>query len=160
MVLLGDAAHPTYIYISQGACMALEDAVLLADQVSKIDDVRAAFRAYEDIRYLRAARIQLTSRQFGEVYHATGALRDLRNTLLATARPEALYDTLGWVFGAAGADVSLYKRPPADQLRQRIGEVQTTRPAKEACAVPFSKSLRSSPPNWGSKNRPTTVYPS
>jgi salicylate hydroxylase len=103
-VLLGDAAHPTYIYISQGACMALEDAVLLADQVCKVDDVPAALRAYEDIRYLRAARIQLTSRQFGEVYHATGVLRELRNTLLATARPEALYDTLGWVFGAADAD--------------------------------------------------------
>ena len=58
MVLLGDAAHPAYIYISQGACMALEDAVLLADQVSKVDDVPAAFRAYEDIRYLRAARVR------------------------------------------------------------------------------------------------------
>ena len=63
IVLLGDAAHPTYIYISQGACMALEDAVLLADQVSKVDDVPTAFQAYENLRYLRAARIQLTSRR-------------------------------------------------------------------------------------------------
>lgn len=104
VALLGDAAHPTHIYISQGACMALEDAVVLADLVSRTDDVPAAFRAYEDVRYLRTSRIQLTSRQFGEVYHAGGVLRDLRNLLLATARPEALYDTLGWVFGGAGAD--------------------------------------------------------
>ena len=63
-----------------------------------------AFLAYEDSRYLRTARVQLTSRQFGEVYHAVGVQRDLRNALLANTRPEALYDTLGWVFGPAGAD--------------------------------------------------------
>ncbi len=104
IALLGDAAHPTYIYISQGACMAIEDAVVLADLVSRIDDVPKAFLAYEDSRYLRTARVQLTSRQFGEVYHAVGVQRDLRNALLANTRPEALYDTLGWVFGPAGAD--------------------------------------------------------
>lgn len=104
VALLGDAAHPTYIYISQGACMALEDAVVLADLLSRTEDVPSALQAYQDLRYLRTTHIQLTSRQFGEVYHAAGPLRDLRNTLLATARPEGLYDTLGWVFGAAGAD--------------------------------------------------------
>jgi 3-hydroxybenzoate 6-monooxygenase len=104
IALLGDAAHPTYIYISQGGCMALEDAVVLADMISRTDEVSDALLAYEKARYLRTARIQLTSRQFGEIYHASGVLRDLRNALLATARPEALYDTLGWVFGAAGDD--------------------------------------------------------
>jgi 2-polyprenyl-6-methoxyphenol hydroxylase-like FAD-dependent oxidoreductase len=104
VALLGDAAHPTTIYISQGACLALEDAVVIAEMVARTPDIAKAFRAYAEARYLRCARIQLTSRQFGEVYHATGVLRELRDHLLADARPEALCDTLEWVFGRAEAD--------------------------------------------------------
>lgn len=104
VALLGDAAHPTTIYISQGACMALEDAVVLAEFINATDDIETAFRNYEEARYLRTARIQLTSRQFGDVYHATGVQRELRNLLLAKARPEALYDALGWVFGSTEWD--------------------------------------------------------
>lgn len=99
ITLLGDAAHPTYIYISQGACMALEDAVVLAEMVDRHDSIANAFQAYQKERYLRTARIQLTSRQFGEIYHAVGVHRDLRNHLLSDARPQALHDTLAWVFG-------------------------------------------------------------
>jgi salicylate hydroxylase len=106
VTLLGDAAHPTYIYISQGACMALEDAVILAEMVDRTGVIEEAFKNYEKARYLRTARIQLTSRQFGELYHASGVHRDLRNHLLAKAPPSALYDTLGWVFSGASAELS------------------------------------------------------
>lgn len=99
VTLLGDAAHPTYIYISQGACMALEDAVVIAEMVDRHDKIEDAFLAYQKERYLRTARIQLTSRQFGEVYHAVGVQRELRNHLLADAKPRALHETLAWVFG-------------------------------------------------------------
>lgn len=104
VALLGDAAHPTTIYISQGACMALEDAVVLARMVERHIDVAAALRTYQDARYLRTARIQMTSRQFGEIYHAVGVQRELRNALLAGTRPEALFDTLGWAFGDGQPD--------------------------------------------------------
>lgn len=104
VALLGDAAHPTTIYISQGACMALEDAVVVAHCLDTTPDVVTALRQYEKMRVLRTARIQLTSRQFGDIYHAGGVNRDLRNHLLAGLRPEALCDTLAWVFGPAGAD--------------------------------------------------------
>jgi salicylate hydroxylase len=106
VTLLGDAAHPTYIYISQGACMALEDAVILAEMVDQTGVIEEAFKNYEKVRYLRTARIQLTSRQFGELYHASGVHRDLRNHLLAKAPPSALYDTLGWVFSGASAELN------------------------------------------------------
>ena len=102
VTLLGDSIHPMYIYISQGACMALEDAVVLADMVAAHDDDAKAFQAYSEARYLRTARVQLTSRQFGEIYHAVGANRDLRNSILKTTPPQALYDTLGWLFGGQG----------------------------------------------------------
>ena len=102
VTLLGDAAHPTYIYISQGACMALEDAVVLAEMVDSHDAIQDAFQAYQKARYLRTARIQFTSRQFGELYHAVGVQRELRNHLLSAADPRALHDTLAWVFGGIG----------------------------------------------------------
>lgn len=106
VALLGDAAHPTYIYISQGACMALEDAVILADMVDQTDTIEEAFKNYESARYLRTARIQMTSRHFGELYHASGVHRDLRNHLLAKAQPSALYDTLSWVFSGTSAQMN------------------------------------------------------
>ncbi len=99
VTLLGDAAHPTYVYISQGACMALEDAIVLADMVDRHAAIEDAFLAYQKERYLRTARIQLTSRQFGEIYHAVGVQRELRNQLLANADPKGLHETLAWVFG-------------------------------------------------------------
>ena len=104
VALLGDAAHPTMIYISQGACMALEDAVVLAEFVGRTDELPAALMAYANARYLRTARVQLTSRQFGDIYHAVGVQQELRNHLLAAAGAQTLYDSLAWVFGAADAD--------------------------------------------------------
>ncbi|HZW54001.1 MAG TPA: FAD-dependent monooxygenase, partial [Candidatus Elarobacter sp.] len=52
LVLLGDAAHPMLQYLAQGACQALEDAVVLADALAAHDDPATAFRAYRDARYL------------------------------------------------------------------------------------------------------------
>ena len=53
--------------------MALEDAVILAEMVDRTDTIEEAFKNYEGARYLRTARIQMTSRQFGELYHASGS---------------------------------------------------------------------------------------
>lgn len=100
ITLLGDAAHPTSIYISQGGCMALEDAVVLAEIVCGCDDIEQAFARYRDVRYLRTARIQFTSREFGKLYHARGAQRDLRNALLSKTSPHALAESLSWLWGS------------------------------------------------------------
>jgi salicylate hydroxylase len=62
--LIGDAAHPMVPFMAQGACMAIEDAVVLSralDGVTDPADVPAALRAYEDARRDRTARIQLGS---------------------------------------------------------------------------------------------------
>ena len=48
ITLLGDAAHPMLQYLAQGACMASEDAVFLAESVAATpDDIPGAFKAYE-----------------------------------------------------------------------------------------------------------------
>ena len=57
--LLGDAAHPMVPFMAQGACMAIEDAVVLARAISgSPGDVPAALGAYEDARRDRTAEIQ------------------------------------------------------------------------------------------------------
>jgi len=56
--LLGDAAHPMTPNLGQGACQAIEDAVVLAKCLTAagaIEDVAAALRAYEAARKGRTA---------------------------------------------------------------------------------------------------------
>jgi 2-polyprenyl-6-methoxyphenol hydroxylase-like FAD-dependent oxidoreductase len=61
LTLLGDAAHPMSPAAGQGACLALEDAVVLASCISRRPDPAAALRLYEAERMPRAARMQRAS---------------------------------------------------------------------------------------------------
>jgi 2-polyprenyl-6-methoxyphenol hydroxylase-like FAD-dependent oxidoreductase len=99
ITLLGDAAHPMLQYLAQGGNMAIEDAVCLADQIEASDhDYEAAFRNYRDLRYLRTARVQLMARVFGEVYHASGVNRELRNKVLREWTEQGGFD-MSWLYG-------------------------------------------------------------
>jgi salicylate hydroxylase len=98
--LLGDAAHPMLQYIAQGACMALEDAVTLGEAVrAHGEDLEAAFSRYERSRIARTARVVLSAREMGRVYHARGVERLVRNDLWAGRAPERFYDALEWLYG-------------------------------------------------------------
>jgi len=67
--LLGDAAHPTTPNLGQGACMAIEDAVVLTRCLVRhgVDAPAAAFDAYEQERRGRCYGIVSQSRTFGRV---------------------------------------------------------------------------------------------
>jgi 3-hydroxybenzoate 6-monooxygenase len=98
VTLLGDAAHPMLQYMAQGASMAMEDAVVLADKVVAHDfDFEKAFLDYQAMRYLRTARVQLTARFYGDVYHASGATADLRNAMLKGKDPDN-HEGLAWLY--------------------------------------------------------------
>jgi salicylate hydroxylase len=98
VTLLGDAAHPTLQYLAQGACMAMEDGVVLAQKLGRRNaGVESVLQAYEAERYLRAARVTLTSRFFGHVCHAAGGARDLRNHLASQRGPEYFYE-VDWIY--------------------------------------------------------------
>ena len=56
-VLVGDAAHAPSPSSGQGASMALEDAVVLADAIAAAPDVAAGLAAYEQRRRDRVERI-------------------------------------------------------------------------------------------------------
>lgn len=62
--ILGDAAHPMVPFMAQGACMAIEDGVVLARALehAEIGTVPAALLAYEAARRDRTALVQEGSR--------------------------------------------------------------------------------------------------
>jgi 3-hydroxybenzoate 6-monooxygenase len=99
VTLVGDAAHPMLQYLGQGAGMAVEDAIVLAEEVEAAGHCyEQAFAAYEQRRYLRTGRVQLTSRLYGEFFHAEGASRDIRNHFLAERTEEAACESLAWLY--------------------------------------------------------------
>ncbi|GFE74612.1 FAD-dependent oxidoreductase [Novosphingobium sp. TCA1] len=57
VVLLGDAVHATTPHLGQGAGMAIEDAIVLAEELGRHDDPEAAFAAYHGRRYERCRYI-------------------------------------------------------------------------------------------------------
>lgn len=97
--LVGDAAHPMLQYLAQGACMAMEDAVVLSACLHKHrGEPAVAFDLYQTRRYLRACRAQVTARIYGQVYHAAGPIRDLRNRLLRERSDKDAIESLAWLY--------------------------------------------------------------
>jgi len=84
IALAGDAAHPMLPYLAQGAGMAIEDAVALAEALDGGDAaaVPAAFARYAEARWQRNAQVQERARRNGEIFHATGLVRLGRDTAL------------------------------------------------------------------------------
>ncbi|HTP97656.1 MAG TPA: FAD-dependent monooxygenase [Burkholderiales bacterium] len=104
VTLLGDAAHPTLQYLAQGAQMAIEDAVVLAEKVAAAgEDYNRAFLAYQRERMNRTARVVLSSRFFGHYIHADGGARALRNELLRGRDPENPWE-VDWLYRGIEVD--------------------------------------------------------
>lgn len=98
--LLGDAAHPTLQYLAQGACMAMEDAVTLGEALRvHHNQFDAAFALYERSRVARTARVVLSAREMGRIFHAHGVERLVRNELWKGRTPERFYDAMEWLYG-------------------------------------------------------------
>ncbi|MCC6202285.1 MAG: FAD-dependent oxidoreductase [Gammaproteobacteria bacterium] len=57
IVLLGDAVHATTPHLGQGAGLAIEDSLVLAEELSRHDEVEAALCAYHTRRFERCAWI-------------------------------------------------------------------------------------------------------
>ena len=65
VAILGDAAHPISPNFGQGACLAIEDAIVLASCLQSHPDLRRALRRYEISRYPRCLEILFMSREAG-----------------------------------------------------------------------------------------------
>jgi 2-polyprenyl-6-methoxyphenol hydroxylase-like FAD-dependent oxidoreductase len=100
VTLVGDAAHPTLQSLAQGACMAIEDAVTLAECIELAGgDFAPAFRAYESSRYLRTARVQYESRYLWDnFYHVEGIEREVMRAEASSRTEQDMYDCVAWLY--------------------------------------------------------------
>lgn len=100
VTLLGDAAHPTTQYMAQGACMAVEDGVTLGEALRVSgNDWGQALALYQKSRVARTARIVLSGREMGRLFHVSGVERLVRNSLWKGRSQERYYDAIEWLYG-------------------------------------------------------------
>jgi salicylate hydroxylase len=106
VVLLGDAAHPMIHYAAQGACQALEDAVLLGELLDDgdADAFPRRFEEYVAARRDRTARMQVTARESVRLWHPAGAAAAERNALLSGMTERQLHDEVAWMHGYRGSE--------------------------------------------------------
>jgi salicylate hydroxylase len=99
VVLLGDAAHPTLQSLAQGACMAIEDGLCLAELIHATGgDFDPAFRQFAAARCVRTARVTLESRYLWDVYHADGIARDVYRHMLGERSEADVFQCLAWLY--------------------------------------------------------------
>lgn len=97
--LLGDACHPMYPFMAQGAAQAIEDGATLAACLVGAGDPIEGLRRYERLRLPRVSRLQEMSRANKTRFHLPDgpaqAARDAEWTRAGDRSPEALR----WLFG-------------------------------------------------------------
>jgi salicylate hydroxylase len=99
VTLIGDAAHPMLPFLAQGAAMAIEDAVVLADMLQRYgDDPADALRAYEGARHHRIARAQRASQSQGRIYGLAGPQAALRNLGMRAVGGKRLLARQHWLY--------------------------------------------------------------
>lgn len=91
VVLVGDTVHATTPHMASGACIGIEDAIVLAEEVAKDGPVSAALARYQDRRWERCRMVVHNSGRLGEIEIAGGDKEEhgkiMRETLMALAAP-------------------------------------------------------------------------
>lgn len=107
-VLLGDAAHPTLPFMAQGACLALEDAWVLAACLDCHAEVEEALRRYQTLRQPRAQRVVALAKGNAWRFHLRKPWAWGAQAVLAVAG-QSLARKLEWVydFDATASDIQI-----------------------------------------------------
>lgn len=91
IVLIGDAVHATTPHLASGACIGIEDALVLAQELARHDDPAPALAAFEERRWERCRMVVQNSARLGEIEIAGGDkdehARVMRESLTALAEP-------------------------------------------------------------------------
>lgn len=91
VVLIGDTVHATTPHLAAGACLGIEDAVVLAEEVGRGASLEAALEAFGARRWERCRMVVENSGRLGEI-EVTGGDREehaaiMRASTLALAAP-------------------------------------------------------------------------
>lgn len=91
VVLIGDTVHATTPHLASGACIGIEDALVLAEEIGREVPVSAALAAFEARRWERCRMVVQNSARLGEIEIAGGDkeehARIMRESLMALAQP-------------------------------------------------------------------------
>ena len=91
VVLVGDTVHATTPHLASGACIGIEDALVLAEELGRTGDVGRALNAFENRRWERCRMVVENSARLGEIEVAGGDkeehARIMRESLMALAQP-------------------------------------------------------------------------
>ncbi|MBL0422895.1 FAD-dependent oxidoreductase [Ramlibacter sp. AW1] len=90
-LLIGDAAHPTTPQLASGAGMAVEDALVLADELAREPEVAQAFAGFMHRRYERCRLVVSNSLEIGRREQGRAPVEEqtrlVEESLRALARP-------------------------------------------------------------------------
>jgi 2-polyprenyl-6-methoxyphenol hydroxylase-like FAD-dependent oxidoreductase len=92
LALIGDAAHATGPVWAQGAAMALEDCLVLADLLTERDDWSGVGAEFERLRRPRVAHVQAATDKMSRLAALPGRLRDMVAPILG---PRAYREAYG-----------------------------------------------------------------
>jgi salicylate hydroxylase len=99
VTVLGDAAHPMWPYMAQGASQSIEDALVLARCLAADrDDPRRAIEAYAARRRERTAAIQAASREAGRLKQQTDPAEVAARNARLRDNPEAPAARFDWIW--------------------------------------------------------------
>ncbi len=102
VTLLGDACHPMLPFMAQGACMAIEDAWVLANELANTPEPAQAFLYYEVKRKQRTARVQMAARANAKRFHKGEPIEQLATYgpmwLAARVMPDLLNKPFDWIY--------------------------------------------------------------
>jgi len=91
VVLIGDAVHATTPHLASGACIGIEDALVLAEEVGRHGRVEDALAAFEARRWERCRMVVENSGRLGEIEIAGGDKEEhgriMRESLMTLAQP-------------------------------------------------------------------------
>jgi 2-polyprenyl-6-methoxyphenol hydroxylase-like FAD-dependent oxidoreductase len=91
VVLIGDTVHPTTPHMASGACIGIEDAIVLAEELGRHSKVEAACEAFQNRRWERCRMVVENSARLGEIEIEGGEkgehARIMRESTIALAQP-------------------------------------------------------------------------
>jgi len=91
VVLIGDAVHATTPHLASGACIGIEDALVLAEELGRQPSAKAAINAFEQRRWERCRMVVENSLRLGEIEMTNGSKDEhaqiMRSSLMALAQP-------------------------------------------------------------------------
>jgi 2-polyprenyl-6-methoxyphenol hydroxylase-like FAD-dependent oxidoreductase len=91
VALIGDAVHATTPHLASGACIGIEDAIVLAEELARHPEIPQALEAFESRRWERCRMVVENSARLGEIEIAGGDKEEhaqiMRASLMALAEP-------------------------------------------------------------------------